>query len=339
MKVAPTVNPRLDKIVMMANNQNNYMIPLIYINGHYSYINEQLLKKLRAGDLSANLTVVVIGVVIYIMCQLSGVDAFAIFDQIGKLNAPRVDPGSGLNPTYAPPSSRTVPGSALKITRPSAIPHQEFVGLSKEQRRQVPHSYDKIIHVEGHPRLRVGFWQCKHKVAEHGAVHGLPYSVKNNGGTKTEKSDDNALAMMQSIEDMPHRPNAMWFDQDDVTYQGGTDREFPAVHIFDDDTKVIAVFNKQTGNFVTTCQLNPKEVTELKATHNFVSEKGWVSGQVKNLPPEQTAKNTFESDVTGMTPINENSSPNTGFTPTSSFESDVMGITPIDDSQINNSNN
>ena len=54
------------------------MIPLIYINGHYSYINEQLLKKLRAGDLSANLTLVGIGVVIYVMCQLSGVDAFAI---------------------------------------------------------------------------------------------------------------------------------------------------------------------------------------------------------------------------------------------------------------------
>ena len=35
------------------------------------------------------------------------------------------------------------------------------------------------------------------------AVHGLPY--KKNGGTKMEKSDDNALAMMQSIEDM-HMP-------------------------------------------------------------------------------------------------------------------------------------
>jgi hypothetical protein len=94
-KVAPTVRPQLDKIVMMANNYNNHihMIPLIYINGHYSYINEQLLKKLRAGDLSANLTIVAIGVVIYVMCQLSGVDAFAIFDQISKWNAPQPSPG------------------------------------------------------------------------------------------------------------------------------------------------------------------------------------------------------------------------------------------------------
>lgn len=66
VKIAPTVNPRLDKIRMMATNE---MIPLIYRNGHYSYINEQLLKKLRAGDLDANLTVVAIGVVVYRMCQ------------------------------------------------------------------------------------------------------------------------------------------------------------------------------------------------------------------------------------------------------------------------------
>jgi hypothetical protein len=120
--------------------------------------------------------------------------------------------------------------------------------------------------------------------------------------------------MMQSIADMPYRPNAIWFDQEDVTYQGGTDREFPAVHIFDDDTKVVAVFNKQTGNFVTTCQLTEKQESELKATHNFGGGEGWFSGKVNNLPPK------------GITPIN-------------SFENDVMGITPVDDSQIDNSNN
>lgn len=48
---------------------------------------------------------------------------------------------------------------------------------------------------------------------------------------------------------------------------------------------------------------------------------------------------TFESDVIGITPISpmdENSSPNTDFTSMSSFESDVMGITPIDNSQFDN---
>jgi hypothetical protein len=36
---------------------------------------------------------------------------------------------------------------------------------------------------------------------------------------------------------------------------------------------VVAVFNKQTGNFITTCQLTEKEETELKATHNSVAER------------------------------------------------------------------
>jgi hypothetical protein len=36
--------------------------------------------------------------------------------------------------------------------------------------------------------------------------------------------------MMQSIEDMPNQPNAIWFDEDDITYQRGTDR-IPAVYI------------------------------------------------------------------------------------------------------------
>jgi len=113
---------------------------------------------------------------------------------------------------------------------------------------------------------------------------------------------------------MPHRPNAIWFDQEDVTYQGGTDREFRAVYILDDDTKVVAVFNKQTGNFVTTCQLTRDEAIELKATHNFGGGEGWFSGKVNNLPPKD-------------------------ITPITSFENDVRGITPVDDSQIDNSNN
>ena len=194
----------------------------------------------------------------------------------------------------------------------------------------------KIIH-EGRPELEVGFWQSKFKVGDHGAVHDLPYTVKANGGTKTEKSDDNALKMMRSIVDMPNRDNVQWFENG--TYQGGTDREFEAIHIYDLDKKVIAVFKKSTGKFVTTCQLDPEEDNELKATGNFGGGSGWYSGQVRNLPPQQTAVNTFESDVTGMTPISpmdENSSPNPGFTPTSSFENDVMSITPIDNSQLDN---
>nr|UZC30167.1 hypothetical protein [Entomoneis sp.] len=215
------------------------------------------------------------------------------------------------------------------------MPHDEFVGLTKGKRLALPHSYDMTIIHEGHPELEVGFWQSKFKVGDHGAVHDLPYTLKNNGGTKTQKSDDNTLIMMRSIVDMPNRDNVQWFE--DGKYQGGTNREFEAIHIYDLDKKVIAVFKKSTGKFVTTCQLDRDEHNELLKTGNFGGGKGWFSGQVKNLPPQQTAVNTFESDVTEITPIspmNENSSPD--FTPTNSFENDVMGITPIDKSQFDN---
>ena len=250
-----------------------------------------------------------------------------------------VTPGWGLDRPnqFQPPSAphKFPPSSTLEINRPTAMPHEEFAGLRKEERRALPHNNDmKIIH-EGRPDLEIGFWQSKFKVGDHGAIHDLPYTLKANGGTKTEKNDDNALKMMRSIVDMPNRDNVRWFEHG--TYQSGTDREFEAIHIYDLDKKVIAVFKKSTGKFVTTCQLDRDEHDELLETGNFGGGKVWFSGQVKNLPPQQTAVNTFESDVTGITPIspmNENSSP--GFTPTSSFESDVMGITPIDKSQCDN---
>ena len=166
------------------------------------------------------------------------------------------------------------------------------------------------------------------------------YHILYNGGTRTEKTDENALKMMRSIVNMPNRDNVRWFE--DGTYQGGTDREFEAIHIYDLDKQVIAVFKKSTGKFVTTCQLDRDEHNELLETGNFGGGKGWFSGQVKNLPPQpniETPVDTFESDVMGITPISpmdENSSPNTGFTPMRSFESDVTGITPIDNSQVDN---
>lgn len=187
------------------------------------------------------------------------------------------------------------------------------------------------ITCEGYPELNVSFYQSKWKVGKHGAIHGLPYTIKENRGTKTEKTNDNALKMMRSIVNMPNRNNVRWFENG--TYQGNTNRSFEAIHIYDLDEEVIAVFKKSTGKFVTTCQLDRDEHNELLETGNFGGGKGWYSGQVKNLPPQQTPVDTFESDVMEITPVSlmdENSSPNPGFTPISSFESDVMGITPID---------
>lgn len=108
-------------------------------------------------------------------------DAFTILRELGRLNELTVDPR--LNPRTP---KRPGTGSTLQITWPTAMPDQEFTDLTKEERRQLPYHHDKIIDVESRSRLRVGFWQSRFKVADHGALHNLPYSVKDNGGTKTE---------------------------------------------------------------------------------------------------------------------------------------------------------
>lgn len=292
IRMEPIIRPGFKDVapyIFLNGSKNHEFYKLFYVKGGYQD---------KYGGL------LILALMIFILTQDSSAftPVFGALQKLGPLNAPTTRPQ--LFPSV----------SSLQIVRPSKMPHQEFVALSKEERRQVSHHYDKIIAVEGRPKLRVGFWQSRFKVSDHGAVHGLPYNVRKNGGTHTEKTDENTLEMMQSIENMPNRANVIWFDQDDVTYQGGTDREFPAVYILDKDTGVIAVFNKQTGNFVTTCQLSKNEVNELYTTHNFGGGEGWFSGKVNNLPPQ------------GITPIN-------------SFENDIMGITPVDDSQIDNSNN
>jgi hypothetical protein len=89
--------------------------------------------------------------------------------------------------------------------------------------------------------------------------------------------------MMRSILDMPNQDNVRWFEN--CTYQGVTDRRFEGIHIYDLDKKVIAVFKKSTGKFVTTCQLDRDEHNELLETVSFGGGKGCYSGKVKNLPP------------------------------------------------------
>ena len=63
---------------------------------------------------------------------------------------------------------------------------------------------------------------------------------------------------------MPNRDNIQWFDNG--TYQKHTDREIDAILLYPTDSKGISVFDKDTGNFVTTCQLTPKEEVKLMMT-------------------------------------------------------------------------
>ena len=241
---------------------------------------------------------------------------------------PHMDPMGWATGKYnsrnvGPSDSRPITG--LTMEKPTSMPQQEYSDMTKSERRKLldPKGRDTSINVDGYPRLDLRFNQVEFKTPKHGKDHGLP--VGNNG--KTPKTEANAIALRDSLVDMPNRANSIWYTEGQ--YQGGTERGCDAVNIFDPDTNLIAVYEKQPDGsylFLTTCTLTETESDHLISTNgNFVTDK--ILEQQNQV-----------SEGMGITPIsppmNENSSP--GFTPTSSFESDVMGIIPIDNSQLDN---
>ena len=98
----------------------------------------------------------------------------------GTLNTPRNN--------YFSKSSQ--PGASLQMERPSAMPHQDFTALTKEQRRNLPDPRDGFIDVEGHPKLTVRYGQVEFKTADHGKVPGLPVNEK----VKTPKMEAKFLS-------------------------------------------------------------------------------------------------------------------------------------------------
>ena len=109
----------------------------------------------------------------------------------GTLNTPRNN--------YFSKSSQ--PGASLQMERPSAMPHQEYTSLTKEQRRNLPDPRDGFINEEGHPNLVARYGQVNFKTPNHGKIHGLP--TNENG--KTPKTEKNALDLRDSIVNMPNR--------------------------------------------------------------------------------------------------------------------------------------
>lgn len=320
-QIATILESKVDKIRLTNEQIKQFNNLALQLNSGSIKMEEAVLQ-IREGDGLTNI-VAVIAFVIFINWydSLFGVKAF----QVNPL--PHQDPFGWLNGKYdsrnvGPSGSR--PMTCLEMEKPASMPQQEYSGMTRTERRQLPDPIgrDRSINVDGSPRLDLRFNQVEFKTPKHGRDHGLP--VDNNG--KTPKTEANAIALRDSLVDMPNRENIVWYT--DGQYQGETPRGGDCVNLFDPDTNVIAVYEKQPDGsnlFLTTCTLTDREEDHLKSTNgNFVTEKileqqNWVSGDM------------------GITPISlmdENSSP--GFTPTSSFESDVMGITPIDNSQSNN---
>ena len=248
---------------------------------------------------------------------------------------PQQNPGWGLpNGLYNPPG----------LVRPVDCGTQLHAGsptqsLKTWEDRNKPDSKDRWFLVGSRPELVMRRGQSKFKTKDHGALAGLPYSVKKDGSTSTLKTEENVDVFMDVLEEIVYDPNSSWFEEG--SYQGGTSREVESINIYNEKHNRIVVFLRSTGEFLTFCEPTLNELVDLSQTGNFggQDQDNWYSSTPKNRPPQQkfvsdfTPVNSFEKDVMGISPISsmdENSSPNQGFTPLSSFESDVLGITPVD---------
>ena len=153
VKIAPIVNKRLDKIYFMPTKE---MIPLIYINAQNVYINEKVLKRLRAGGFEETLILMAIGLVVFLTFQLSGTNAFTILEQLGRINAPTTNPGFG--PTANPTSTQiaVIPTKAqefndmlLKFNQPQS----QYVMTKREALELIVKIYPGQMKVTANERI------------------------------------------------------------------------------------------------------------------------------------------------------------------------------------------
>ena len=155
---------------------------------------EEAVLGLRGGD---GLTDVV--AVIAFVIFMNWYDSLFSVEALQANPLPHQDPfgwlsgkyNSNGNPTLLVPNvakARTKRDyTRVEMEKPASMPQQEYSGMTKSERRQLPDPIgrDRSINVDGYPRLDLMFNQVKFKTPKHGKDHGLP--VGSNGKTpKTE---------------------------------------------------------------------------------------------------------------------------------------------------------
>ena len=214
-----------------------------------------IIRELRGGSWSTAL----IGNTIFV-AVLYGIWLLA-FGSEGFVEQP--NPGWGLgNNLYEPPG----------LVRPADCETQLYAGspqqsLKTEASRNQPNPKDRSILVESRPELIIRRGQAQFKTKDHGALAGLTYKIKKNGGTSTARTEENIDRFMDVVEEIVENPNSIWFE--DGTYQGGTNREVESINIYNEEENRIAIFKRSTGEFITFCEPNDDEREDLLETGNF----------------------------------------------------------------------
>ena len=269
---------------------NNKMIPLIYMNGHYAYINEQVLKKLRSGDLNTSLGVVAAaGFLLCVILQLAGVDAFTILDHLSKLNAPTLAPGLGPggpgNPGLS--SSIAVAGiptraqefnDMLKAFNEKKIKYY-FVMTKDEALKTIRETYTGEVKIGDNNRFSA--WQAAKKLyhAPEFGINPELYGITKDDlrrlnfiGLTNYVREGRPLPPMELINDfqmavknMCENPNSRRFDGEYSSR--GEEKTHDAFYCCNKYTRQVAAFNKETRDIITAGKYN------LRAYNRFVDTR------------------------------------------------------------------
>ena len=186
-----------------------------YLNGSLNL--EETILELRAGGFYDWATLAFI-IFMFSLQQGNSFQSIPLphMDSMGWLSGKYDSRNAGPSPSR--------PTTYLKMEKPAFMPQQEYSALTKSERRQLPdpRGRDRFIDVDGYPRLDMRFNQIEFK---------------------TPKIEANAIDLRDSLLDMPNRENIVWYT--DGQYQRGTKRGCDCVNLFDPDTNVIAVYQKQ----------------------------------------------------------------------------------------------
>ena len=257
-KYAPIVPKRVERIRLLPTKE---MIPLIYLNAKTVYVNETILRKLRAGDMTSNLTVIAIGIVVFAMCQLIGVDAFTpMFTQFQNWNAPQTSPSFWPTSTEVgviPTKAQEFNDMLLEFNKPK----DQFVLTKKEALEKIAKTYPGEMEISENEKITD--WQAtKHiyhgkgvgidpemygitqeQLMEIGKPGGLSAYVRKGGQLP---SIEHVRAYQQALKDIcensQKRTNSKYYSKNGVR---------PATVYYNKNQRFIISFDQTTGDLIT----------------------------------------------------------------------------------------
>jgi hypothetical protein len=266
VKTAPTVSPRLDKIVMISTNK---MIPLIYLNAQQVHVNEKILKRLRGGDLTSDLVIIAVVGVVYLILLSTGVDAFAI---LKHANAPTISTSPGFTPTTSssteialiPTQAQQFNDMSLKFNEPKP----NFIMTKDEALKILSKTYPGQLEIRNNERI--SDWQAAKKIYH---VSDFGINPEDYGMTKDNILQLQRIGLTKYVREGRPLPPIKLIKAYQMAVKNmcdhsqhsdgrfssrGEQKIHPVTYCYNESTRQVAGFNKETGELITAGKYSPR---------------------------------------------------------------------------------